>query len=109
MAMHTPGVWLALPNVPQIPHYWHVSDGEDFICQMFSAHGEFENAAANARFISAAPDLFAAVKATIALLERKAQPDEGDYQKVYDLARAALAKASPALERPTAPGMGGGL
>lgn len=57
MSAHTKGPWMALPDNPKADYYWRVSDGENFVCQMFSKHCEFDNAKANARLIAAAPRL----------------------------------------------------
>jgi len=53
-AKATAGRLLALPDNPKSDKVWRVSDGEDFVCQLFSGHGEFENAKANAAAIVAA-------------------------------------------------------
>jgi len=81
---HTPGSWIALPNDPKRDDFWRVSDGEDFICQMFSKHGEFENAKANARLIASAPTM-------IAYIIKKAEA--GDMEAAAIVEAAAAAKA----------------
>jgi hypothetical protein len=53
-AKATAGRLLALPQKPNWDVYWHVTDGEDFVCQLYSEHVEFDNAKANAAAIVAA-------------------------------------------------------
>jgi hypothetical protein len=55
-AKATAGRLLALPQKPNWDVYWHVTDGEDFVCQLYSEYVEFDNAKANAAAIVAAMD-----------------------------------------------------
>jgi hypothetical protein len=104
-AKATAGRLLALPDNPKSDKVWRVSDGEDFVCQLFSGHGEFDNAKANAAAIVAAmnslPALLecASVLADIAAQKTGAELDEDQYEHadfeggygiVIDKARAAL-------------------
>jgi hypothetical protein len=89
VAEHTPGPWVA-----EFSEAVSVLDGErGRVCTInwlkgpYGAFGRKPDAEgeANARLIAAAPDLLAALKAVVAIADRKT--DE------FDLARAAIAKA----------------
>jgi len=87
VSAHTKGPWMALPDNPKVEAWWHVSDGEDFICQMFSKHGEFDNAKANARLIAAAPDLLEALQYVMSAHGEQ-------LTDAFDQAHKAIAKAT---------------
>ena len=109
MSAHTKGPWMALPVNPKADYYWRVSDGEDFVCQIFSKHGEFDNAKANARLIAAAPELLGALSQLLVAVEYKGPASDfgrlGEENWCFDarvpvgfvdIARAAIAKATGA-------------
>jgi len=93
-AKATAGRLLALPDNPKSDIFWHVSDGDDWVCQMFNRH-EFDNAKANAAAIVAAmnslPKLLECAEALekIAHLTRYAPKISGE-REIHDMANAAL-------------------
>lgn len=89
-AIHTPGPWTMSRrqnNMIDIQHAMGDVKGAitHSLCRVQARESWLEEAAANARLISAAPDLLAALKGVLRVADR--QTDE------FDAARAAIAKA----------------
>lgn len=83
MSKYTPGPWIASATSR---HYWYI-DGPSGIVATISQ----ENAEGNARLISAAPELLAALKDATAALHRYAGPETPLYEITQ--AKAAILKA----------------
>jgi len=108
--MHTPGPWLAATHLDKRHHYHAVmaykggKDGEGGLVASvhfgFGSHFIDSEAQANARLIAAAPDLLAALKTALPLIEKahKSAVNKAVYiplQTAMENARAAIAKAEP--------------
>lgn len=85
---HTPGPW-HFDGVCQIVE---VERPHMRVCFLPSDHAEYASSKANGRLISAAPDMLAALKAVVAVADRRT--DE------FDAARAAIAKATQVSPAP---------
>jgi hypothetical protein len=87
MTAYTPGPWVMKQNGPMV---W-VESSRHTVCSFYRQGAGFApsvsmDSEANARLIAAAPDLLEALKAVVAIADRKT--DE------FDRARAAIAKAT---------------
>lgn len=105
---HTPGPWKAT-HIKGRTTNEHIritggdagTDGEDCMYLEIPAlgtrgqNGMGRRDWANARLIAASPDLLAALEAALPALEWHAfrYPNDKDEQRIYDAARAAIAKA----------------
>jgi len=94
---HTKGPWRDSGEYDSHAGYWDttiVGDGEDvdesFVAIVRSGNGR-EQVEANARLIAAAPELLAALKASMSALE--AWMDQGKCLSIYQQASEAIAKA----------------
>ena len=81
---HSPGPWAVGDRLKDGAVVVAGPPGSGFECVVANPRGYEGRVVANARLVAAAPDLLAALKAVIAVADRKT--DE------FDLARAAIAK-----------------
>jgi hypothetical protein len=91
MTTHTPGPW----NVTGL--YVRERDGGLIASILDLWHGQRTPKAkknANARLISAAPDLLAALKELLWAASRTSLETDGDYSNAFTAARVAIAKAT---------------
>ncbi len=98
---HTPGPWHAAnANEPKILHAFVISNDDGFgIIATVNLHRGKDapsEGESNARLIAAAPDLLAALKAVVAIADRKTVE--------FDAARAAIAAAEGKQQRHPDPG-----
>jgi hypothetical protein len=100
MSKHTPGPWTATPSDPAegVECFW-ISVNQQYppplrgfrVRDIASVHGaRTEEEIANAALIAAAPDLLAALRAMLAVAERR---KTSTFRTIADTARAAIAKA----------------
>ena len=93
-AAHTPGPWHT-GNAPSGGHSLFIYDSRGYVVAKPSYHGGSTNAevAANARLISAAPELLAALENTLAQLLKMWQHDHSNpLYAVLQEVRAGIAK-----------------
>lgn len=94
---HTPGPWICYADLPSTDPNWHIVTTANKMRVLANVHIEPGNAmdAANARLITAAPDLFrVAERLAYAASMEPGQDRLAAFQIVADEARAAIAKAT---------------
>lgn len=92
MSAHTPGPWLVASGTTTV---YALNEGFNrFTACVQGVHILSSELEANARLIAAAPDLYEALKAIVELDDGD-KPDLWHFEKEFEQARAAIAKAKP--------------